>query len=228
VSDCCTPKGYQLIFSERRARAEVRRYQRKGLDPTSRRIVELLKEQGVEGRTLLEVGGGIGAIQIELLKAGATRAVNVELTPTYEEAAGALLREARFEDRVERRVMDFAEAGGEAEAADIVVMNRVICCYPDMPKLAGAAADHARGVLVMSFPKERWWTRLALALANFGLRVMRRQFRIFLHPPDQILATAEQHGLRTMLNRAGPFWQLAALERAGPDALPRTPGQPSG
>src|ERR1700737_3859471 len=133
MSDCCSPKGYRSIFSEKRAQAEARRYRRHGLDSTSRRIAEFLKEQGIGGRTLLEVGGGIGAIQIELLRAGITRAVNVELTPTYEEAAQALLREAGLGDRVERRVMDFAEAAGEVEAADIVVMNRVICCYPDMP-----------------------------------------------------------------------------------------------
>jgi predicted methyltransferase len=88
VSDCCTPKGYRTIFSEKSAQAEVKRYRRKGLDKLSRRVAELVKERGVEGRTMLEVGGGIGAIEIELLRAGATRAVNVELTPTYEEAAG--------------------------------------------------------------------------------------------------------------------------------------------
>ena len=155
MSDCCSPKGYRSIFSEKRAQAEAQRYRRRGLDRTSRRIVELLKQQGIMGRTLLEVGGGIGAIQIELLRAGITRAVNIELTPTYEEAAQGLLREARLEDRLERRVMDFAEATGELQTADIVIMNRVICCYPDMPKLAGAAADHTREVLVVSFPKER-------------------------------------------------------------------------
>src|SRR5205809_3530097 len=94
VTACCSPKGYRWVFSERSARAEARRYRRKGLDGTSRRIVDFLKGQGLEGRTVLEVGGGIGAIQIELLKAGASRALSVELTPTYEEAAGALLREA--------------------------------------------------------------------------------------------------------------------------------------
>jgi magnesium-protoporphyrin O-methyltransferase len=214
MSGCCSPQGYQQIFSEKSAFAAARRYRRRGLDATSRRIVELLGAQGVRDRTLLEVGGGIGAVGIELLKAGAARAVSVELTPTYEEAAGALLREARLEDRVERRVMDFAEAGADIGVADIVVMNRVICCYPDMPRLAGAAADHARGLLVMSFPNDRWWTRLGLTLANIGLRLMRRQFRVFLHPPSLILATVEQHGLRTRLNRRGVVWQVAALERA--------------
>jgi len=70
MSDCCSPKGYRSIFSAKRAQAEAQRYRRRGLDRTSRRIVELLKQQGIMGRTLLEVGGGIGAIQIELLRAG--------------------------------------------------------------------------------------------------------------------------------------------------------------
>jgi hypothetical protein len=214
VSDCCTPKGYRQIFSERGARAQARRYRRNGLDATSRRIVELLKEQGVDGLTLLEIGGGIGAIQIELLKAGLARAVSVELTPTYEESAAELLREAGFDDRVERRVMDFVNAGADIGAADIVVMNRVICCYPDLPRLAGAAADHARGLLVMSFPKERWWTRVIVRMANLGMGLTRREFRIFLHPPAQILATGRQHGLKLSLNRPGVFWQIAAMQRA--------------
>jgi magnesium-protoporphyrin O-methyltransferase len=214
VSGCCTPKGYQQIFSERSARAQVRSYRRNGLDSTSRQIVDMLKQQGVEGMTLLEVGGGIGAIQIELLKGGLARAVSVELTPTYEESAATLLREAGFEDRVERRVMDFVDAETEIGVADIVVMNRVICCYPDLPRLAGAAAEHAKGILVMSFPKERWWTRVIVWMANFGMAVTRRQFRIFLHPMDQIVAITRKHGLEPTINKPGLFWQITAMRRA--------------
>jgi magnesium-protoporphyrin O-methyltransferase len=213
VNDCCSPKGYRQIFSEKNARAEARRYQSRGLDGTSKRIFDVINSRGVEGKTLLEVGGGIGAIEIELLKAGVARAVNVELTPTYEAAAGELLVEAGLSDRVERMVMDFAEAGDSVEAADVVVMNRVICCYPDMPKLAAAAADRAREVLVMSFPNDRWWTRLGLTLANFGFRVIRMQFRVFLHPPELILAAVEHQGFSARLNQRGLLWQVAALER---------------
>ena len=213
VSDCCTPKGYRQIFSEKNAAGEARRYRRKGLDGTSKRIFDFIKDRGVEGKTLLEVGGGIRAVEIELLKAGVTRAVNVELTPTYETAAGELLVESGLGDRVERLVMDFAEAGIEVQPADVVVMNRVICCYPDMPKLAGAAADRAKGVLVISFPNRRWWTRLGLTVANFGFRVIRLQFRVFLHPPALILAAVEQRGFKTRLNQPGLLWQVVALER---------------
>jgi len=214
VSDCCSPKGYRWVFSERAARAEAKRYRRKGLDATSRRIVSLLKSQGVEGRTVLEVGGGIGAIQIELLKAGAASATSVELTPTYEEVAGELLKESGLSDRVERKVMDFAAAAGEVGSADIVILNRVICCYHDMPRLAGAAADHARQVLVMSYPKRTWWTVLGLGLANLLLRATRREFHIFLHPPPKIIATSQERGLQPLLNQSGVLWIVSTLRRA--------------
>jgi len=213
VSDCCTPKGYRQIFSDKNAAGEAKRYRRKGLDGTSKRIFDFIKDRGVEGKTILEVGGGIGAVEIELLKAGVTRSVNVELTPTYETAAGQLLLESGLTDRVERLVMDFADAGIEVQPADVVVMNRVICCYPDMPKLAGAAADRAKGMLVMSFPNRRWWTRLGLTLANFGFRVIRLQFRVFLHPPALILVAVEQRGFKTRLNQPGLIWQVVAFER---------------
>ena len=213
MSDCCTPKGYRQIFSEKNAAGEAKRYRRKGLDGTSKRIFDVISHGDLEGKTLLEVGGGIGAIEIELLKAGMAKAVNVELTPTYEAAAAELLVEDGLTDRVERRVMDFADAGSAVDTADVVVMNRVICCYPDMPKLAGAAAERARGLLVMSFPNRRWWTRLGLTLANFGFRVVRMEFRVFLHPPARIVAAVEERGLKIKHSQVGLLWQVVALER---------------
>ncbi len=214
VTDCCSPKGYRWLFSERSARSEAKRYRRKGLDSTSRRIVDFIKRQGVENRTVLEVGGGIGAIQIELLRAGAARATSIELTPTYEEVASGLVREAGFTDRIDRKVMDFVDASAQLGAADVVIMNRVICCYPDMPRLAGAAAERTRELLVMSYPKETWWTKIGLALGNSALRATRREFQVFLHPPSEIIAVSEGHGLRTVLNQTGLFWTVAALRRS--------------
>jgi hypothetical protein len=213
VPDCCSSKGYQWVFSERNARGEAKRYRRKGLDGTSREIVDFLKGQGVGGQTLLEVGGGIGAIQIELLKAGASGAVSVELTPTYEEAAVGLLEELGMRDRVRRQVTDFVDASSEVEAADIVVLNRVLCCYHDMPRLAGAAADHTRRLLVLSYPRRTWWTVASFAVFNWFLALSRRQFHVFVHRPQEIMATARRHGLEPVLDRPGAFWTVAALRR---------------
>lgn len=214
MSDCCSANGYRSIFSEGNARAEARRYRRKGLDATSKRIFDLLKRRGVHGSTVLEVGGGIGALQLELLKAGAARAISVELTPTYEDVARELITELGLGDRVERRLMDFAAAPEEVENADVVIMNRVICCYPDMPRLASAAVHHARRLLVLSYPRKTWWTRIGVSVGNFLLRVARREFQVFLHSPAKIIAISEAGGFTTLLNQEGVFWTVTALGRS--------------
>ena len=174
-------------------------------------MVAFLRERGIEGRTLLEVGGGVGAIEIELLRAGADRAVNVELSPAYDFEASALAKEWGLQERLERRYGDFA-AGMFVAPADVVVMHRVVCCYPDPGRLVGAAAELARGYLVMSFPRESWLVRLGIALANFWHR--RTGFRAYVHPPTTVLAAAESHGLRPAFEHRGRIWHIAALERA--------------
>ena len=165
----------------------AQRYRKRGLDETARRIVEFLETSGVEGATVLEIGGGVGEIQIELLKRGAGRTVNLELSPAYEGEAQALLAEAGFADRVERRQLDIAAAPDSVEPADAVVLNRVVCCYPDYERLLGAAAAHAGRLLVFSYPRRNPISRLWVAGQNLVFRVMGKEFRTFTHPPAAML-----------------------------------------
>ena len=210
---CCSGKGCDAFFNEGVARRDARRYRRKGLDGDARRIVELVEGRGVEGKTVLEVGGGIGAIQLELLQAGVARTVNAELSPAYDAYAADLLRREGLEARADRRVLDFAERAGELESADVVVMHRVVCCYPDYKKLVGAAADHARDQLLLTFPRDVWWTRLGLGTINRLQRLRRNAFRAYLHAPAAILDVASSHGLEIADRQRGRLWELVSLER---------------
>ena len=212
MSSCCRPESYGAFFSEKAARRALRRYRRRGLDRLSERIVVVLRDRGVRGATLLEVGGGIGALEVELLEAGAEQAMNVELSPEYEEAAAELAREHRVEQRIDRRIGDFVGEPGLPDA-DAVVMNRVVCCYPDYEALVEAAADRARRLLVFSFPRERPLVRTAFSLMNLWLRLTRNDFRGFVHPVRAMLDVAQRRGLTPVVQHRGVFWQLAALER---------------
>src|SRR5215210_5878891 len=138
---CCDPRGCDRFFGTRFARRVARRYRKRGLGGTERRMVEFLEREGLEGATVLEVGGGVGELHVELLKRGADRAVNLELSPAYDGEARRLLAEAGLEGRVERRIHDIAVAPDEVEPADVVVLHRVVCCYPDYERLLGAAAE---------------------------------------------------------------------------------------
>jgi magnesium-protoporphyrin O-methyltransferase len=210
VGGCCPPPGVADVFGERAARRDARRYRRKGLDGTARRIVAFLRGLGLEGRTVLEVGGGVGALEIELLKAGAEQAVNVELSPAYDAEAATLAREAGLERRIDRRVGDFA-AGVFVNPADVVLLHRVVCCYPDPEALVGAAAERTADSLVLSFPRETLLVRTGFTLAN--LWYGRSGFRIYVHPVARILGPAESRGLRRTFEHRGRLWQVVALER---------------
>jgi magnesium-protoporphyrin O-methyltransferase len=161
---------------------------------------------------VLEIGGGVGEIEIELLKAGAGRATNLELSPAYDEEAHALARENGVDDRVERRIHDIAEA--PVEPADVVVLHRVVCCYPDYERLLGAAADHARRLLVFSYPPRNIASRTFMTIANGVQALLRRDFRSFTHPPAAMLAVPKRKGMEQTFAHHGFVWQVAGLERA--------------
>ena len=168
-------------------------------------MVEFLAEHGLEGATVLEVGGGVGEIEIELLKRGAARAVNLELSSAYDAEAAQLLREAGLEQRAERRVHDIAVDPEGVEPADVVVLHRVVCCYPDYERLLGAAAEHAQRLVVFSHPPRNAVSRLLFACQNLFFSVRRMEFRTFTHPPAEMLAVLEKRGAaaHVLPSRAG-------------------------
>ena len=212
MSACCGP-AYDRFFGARQARRDAKRYRKHGLDQTARRLVDELAQHGVDGASVLEVGGGVGAIDIELLGQGAERAVVVELSNGYDEEAQALAAEAGEEAGIERRHGDFAEEEASIEPADVVVMHRVVCCYPDPELLVGAAARHARRLLALSFPRNTWWLRLGVNAANVWFR-MRGGIQSYVHPPAEVVGIAEAAGFSTVLDeRSTRIWRIAVFER---------------
>jgi magnesium-protoporphyrin O-methyltransferase len=201
------------MFSDRFARRMAARYRKKGLDKTARRMVDLLAQRGVVGATVLEIGGGVGEIQLELLRRGAASATNLELSPGYEHEAARLVQEAGMAGRVDRRLADIASDPAAVEPADIVVLHRVVCCYPDYSRLLSVAADHVRHQLVFSFPVRNPASRAVLATQNLALRLAGREFRVFAHPPAAMLNVLAEHGLSPTLAHRGPVWQVAAAAR---------------
>lgn len=213
----CNCFSYDEVFDEKQARRDARRYRRKGLDRAARRLVSHLTHRGVAGDAVLEVGGGVGAIQLELLKAGAARTTNVELSSGYDATAAELIAEARLEGSADRRIGDFVALAGELEPADDVVLHRVVCCYGDVDALVGAAAQHARRNLVLTYPPENALAKVAVAGFNLFLRLRGSEFRAYVWQVAAITGAAEAQGLtRVVEERASFAWRWAAFERLTP------------
>ena len=115
------------------------------------------------------------------------------------------------------KAMRFLTGGYSLEPADVVVLHRVVCCYPDYERLMSAAAGHAKRLLVFSYPTRNVFTRMIVRFENLLHRLRRSDFRAFVHPPVAMIKTAQATGLSLTYTHHGPAWNIAGLERATPD-----------
>ncbi|HEX4977691.1 MAG TPA: methyltransferase domain-containing protein [Nocardioides sp.] len=217
MAGCCDPHGYDEIFGARFAHRVARRYRRRGLDRTAGRLVDFLTAGGsrdLSGATVLEIGGGVGEIGIELLRRGAASVVEVELSTSYDEDARRLAQAAGVGDRVERRIVDVAAAPEAVEPADLVVLHRVVCCYPDVARLLGAAADRCRDRLAFSHPPRNVVSRSLLGVQNAVCAVTRKEFRAYVHPPAEMRDVLRAHGLDPAMRHEGLVWHAEGAVRA--------------
>src|SRR5574341_328080 len=212
--DCCKHnQNLNGVFNEQMARGDVEGYLKKGIDKHARVIVEAVRLRGVEGASVLEVGGGVGGLHLELLKRGAARATDVDVSSAYVAAAQSVAEKLGVRERVDYRVADFAQEAESVHGADVVVLHRVICCYSDMPRLVTAAAQHARRLMALSFPTGAWYMRAGEKVMNFAMWLTRSGFRFYVHPPQAILATAAAAGLRAVQQKSSWPWQIVVFER---------------
>lgn len=213
MTACCARHGQEEFFGEKTAANDARKYRQKGPDPMARSLARRAAVRGVEGASVLEIGGGVGQVALELLKEGAASAEVVELLPAYEPFVRSLASEVGVADRISFRTADLVADPTSAAPVDVVVLNKVVCCTPDGVALAGIGASLARRVLVLSFPRQVWWSRVGLGTVNAYLRLRRRRFRVFVHPQAAVEGAIEAHGLTRVSERNGPLFRIAAFER---------------
>lgn len=216
MDECCpprTPDGYEAEFDDRFARRLAKEYRRDGLTPSAQLVLDFADSIGLAGATMLEIGGGIGDIQIEALKRGAAHATNVELSSAYEPEAVRLLDEAGLRERATRMLgVDLAATPEAVGPADVVVLHRVVCCYPDYRRLLGAAAGRGRRAVVFSHPGNALWTRIASRAINALYTLTGNPYRSFAHDPRAMEDVLVQHGFTPRYReRSGPWHVVGAV-----------------
>jgi magnesium-protoporphyrin O-methyltransferase len=214
--NCCQCQAAEALFDDKTANRELKKYRRKGPDKPTRLLIDALKSEGIEGMTLLDVGGGVGAIHHELLGAGVARATDVDASSAYLAVAREESAWQGHADRVSYQHGDFVELAPEIEGADIVTLDRVICCYPDMLALVGRSAARAAKLYGAVYPRDRWWVRMGFVLGNFFLWLTRNPFRTFAHPTDAVEGVLREKGLEKRYHRnANIVWQVVVFARNG-------------
>jgi len=214
--DACGCDGFASIFDEATARRDRDRYHRDGPDRTTRLLLELLTPYRSSGSSVLDIGGGIGIVDLELLRAGAGHATLVDASTAYLAVARDEARRAGLLDRIDFVEGDFVRRAASIDRADVVTLDRVICCYPDMEALVAESAGRAKTAYGIVLPRDRRGARWAIALNNAWYRIRRKAYRGFIHPTARVDEIAAANGLRLRAERHTWIWRVAVYDRTLP------------
>jgi magnesium-protoporphyrin O-methyltransferase len=172
-------------------------------------LIEALKAHGVQGFSLLDIGGGVGAIQHALLEAGVQNAMDIDASQAYLNAAKAEAQRRGLTERVSFQHGNFVDIAAQIPPADIVTLDRVICCYPDMEALVSLSAARARKLYGLVYPRDVWWAKTGLSVLNFLFRLRKKKFRTYVHPTQAVEAIISHNGFKPRFYGRTLVWQVA-------------------
>ncbi len=209
--NCC--EITDSTFGEDSARSDLRSYRKRGPAAQTKLILQAIRSLNLRDAVLLDIGGGIGAIHHELLEDVADKATHVDASSAYLKEAKAEAGRRGHGERVRFIHADFTDVASDLPKADIVTLDRVVCCYPDFRRLLKAAADHSRKALALTYPRESWYTRIGLGIGNFFQRLRKDPFRGFLHPVAEMDALLQREGFERVSLRRLFVWEMALYQR---------------
>ncbi len=208
---CCQMEND--TFGEERAQADLKDYRKHGAAKHTRLIIEAIRSLGLKNAALLDIGGGIGAIHHDLLADTAQQATHVDASSAYLKLATAEAQRLGHESQVKFIHADFTDVAAELPQVDVVTLDRVVCCYPDMHGLLKAASAKSRAAIAMTYPRDVWWTRAVVKIGNFVQRLRKDPFRVFVHPVTEMEALLNSEGLRRVSTRRLIIWEMALYQR---------------
>jgi uncharacterized membrane protein len=209
--DLPTTSDFGDFYNARKAASELRSYRSKGPIPSTKMLVEALKAEGVQGARVIDIGGGIGAVQHELLAAGAAHVTSIDASDAYIQTAREESARQGLTDRVTYYHGDFLELAETIPPADIMTLDRVINVCPDWKQLIHLSAARACRLYGLVYPRNTLSVRMVVSLMN--LFVWRGPVHAYVRPPDVIDRVVSEAGLvRCFSSTTGP-WQVAVYRR---------------
>lgn len=210
---CCQCQGIETMFDKKTALRELKKYRKNGPSKTTRMLLEAIENKGIKGCEFLDIGGGIGAIQYHLFDHGANNGISIDASKAYLEVAQEEAENRGLNAKIEFRHGDFTTVASDSDTADIVTLDRVICCYDDMSALVGLSSKAAKKIYGVVYLRDVWWVKLARPILNLYPRLKGSPFRVFVHPTKKVENIILRNGLKRYFYATTLIWQVAVFEQ---------------
>lgn len=212
---CCCPhaRSASRLFSFA-ARRYRRRFEKCGFEPSQRQLMEGLSKAGFAAARVLEIGSGVGHFHQTLLERGAGSAVGVDLAPRMIDEARRWAGERGLADRTRYVEGDFLLLAQSLEPADVTVLDKVVCCYPDADALVHRSLEKTARVYGLTYPRDRWYVRLGAGLGTALMKLVGSDFRPYVHDPARIENWVQEVGFRKCYEATTPIWLTQVYVRS--------------
>lgn len=211
MPNCCD--ATDAHFGAAHAVRDLKRYRKKGPDPTTAFLIQSVKDLGLTGASLLDIGAGIGAVHHALIPDTCDAVTHVDLSASYLKTAKQETERLRHQDRVRFIHGDLVANASEIPVSDIVVLDRVVCCYPDYDKLLGEAITKSHRILALSYPRDTWIVRFEFVLDNARRVFTGDPFRAYVHPVALMEGLITNAGFERVARRDSFFWRTSVYQR---------------
>lgn len=204
---CCCPhsKSGGRLFSFF-AGSYRRRFSKKGFEPSQVQLMAGLEQAGYQDASLLEVGSGVGYLHQVLLEQGAKNSVGIDLAVDMLKEAESWANEKGLSERTKYIQGDFIELLEQVEAADITILDKVVCCYPHAELLVKSSIAKTKRVYALTYPRNRWFIRIVIEMMAFFLKLSGSDFRAFVHSPESIEKWITQAGFKKVYQEQTFIW----------------------
>ncbi len=210
--ESCQCKGLESE-TKKWASEDIALYRKGEPAKTTSLLVNALIAQGVHALSLLDIGGGIGIVQLELLSAGAIAVTSVEASTAYIHVAREEAARTAREHQITYVHGDFVSLADTIPEADIVTLDRVICCYDNVKALVSLSASKARRLYGVVYPRSSWWGKFLLFFENMGYWLRRSPFRAFVHSSELVNQLIQDEGLTEVYHSHTLTWQVVVYQR---------------
>lgn len=211
---CKQCQELEKIFDEDNAVDELESYHEKGPSRSTQILLKAIRSEDISGMTLLDIGGGIGAISLDLLEDGLLQSTSVEASTAYIELGQKEAQRLGYDDRIAYHHGDYTVLADQINGADIITLDRVICCYPDMEKLVNISSSKASKLYGAVFPRDTWWLKIGGKIALPFVRLFTRStFTFYVHSNAEINSIIRSNGLELLFSRTKSIWNIVLYAR---------------
>src|ERR1041385_3235757 len=216
MNSCCTSSslpGTNKFFSKSSKRY-LKQFRKRGLAKEQRLLLEGMTLSPIAGKAILDIGCGIGGLHFSLLERGSSHATGIDVSEGMLGAAKSLSSELGYDGRTSYVLGDFMEMNGGIPVVDIVILDKVVCCYGDVDSLVGKSLDKTRNLNAISFPRPHRINRMMIGTATLFAKTFRRPFHPYWHDWNRMVGLIREKGFTQIYSGETLEWAVRVFERS--------------